>query len=129
MVTVKAKLKYLKIAPRKTRLLIDLIKGMPLNEAKAHISASSKKASVPLLKLLKSAESNALHNFKLESEDLYVSGASVDGGPVLKRYMPKARGRATIIRRRTSHVSIVLSEQQKKNQSQNDKSQTISKSK
>jgi len=115
MTEVKAKLKYLHIAPRKVRLLVNLIRGMSLKDAKAQVSVSSKKASLSLLKLLKSAESNARHNFKLEQDSLHIKEAKVDGGPVLKRYMPRARGRATIIRRRTSHVTIVLEEQKKNN--------------
>jgi len=113
MANASAKLKYLRLAPRKARLLTNLIKGMPLKEAKEQISASAKKTAPPLLKLLKSAESNARHNLKMEPDNLYVKEARVDGGPVLKRYMPRARGRATVIRRRTSHISLVLSEKNK----------------
>jgi len=113
MTKVTAKLKYLRIAPRKVRLLADLVRGMPLSKALLQIRFSGKKAATPFLKLLKSAESNAKHNAKLNSEDLRVEEVRVDGGPVLKRFMPRARGRATTIRRRTSHISVVLSEQQK----------------
>lgn len=114
MVEVKAQLKYLRISPRKARLLADLVRGMGLREAEAQIKYSAKKFALPLLKLLKSAESNARHDFRLEPENLCIKKITVDEGPVLKRYTPRARGRATTIRRRTSHVNVVLSEQQKK---------------
>ncbi|MBU1091633.1 50S ribosomal protein L22 [Patescibacteria group bacterium] len=119
MTEVNAKLKYLRIAPRKVRLLVDLIRGMSLGDAKTQVSVSSKKIAPPLLKLLKSAESNARHNFKLEPDNLRVKEAKVDEGPVLKRYMPRARGRATVIKRRTSHVTVVLGEKKKDNKSNN----------
>jgi large subunit ribosomal protein L22 len=110
MIDVKANLKYLHIAPRKVRLVAGLLRGKSLKEAKAQMSFSKNKASVPVLKLLKSAEQNARHNFKLETDNLRVKSVRVDEGPVFKRFMPKARGRATTIRRRTSHIAVVLSE-------------------
>jgi len=113
MVDVKAKLKYARIAPRKMRLLADLIRGLPLSEAKTRVGFSIKKSAKPFLKLLKSAESNAKHNYKLDSEGLFVKEVKVDDGPILKRYKPRMGGRATTIRRRTSHVSVSLSEKQK----------------
>ncbi len=112
MTNVSAKLKYLKLSPRKVRLLVDLIRGMDLKEAKTQISFSIKKSASPLLKLLNSAESNAKHNFKLDPENLYIKDIKVDDGPILKRWMPRARGRATMIRRRTSHVSMTLSDKE-----------------
>lgn len=113
MTNITAKLKYLRIAPRKVRLLADLVRGMSLKEAKIQMDFNKKKASEPFLKLLKSAESNARHNFKLDPENLFIKEIKVDEGPMLKRYMPRARGRATIIRRRSSHISLVLEEKQK----------------
>lgn len=110
MMEAGAKLRYLRVSPRKVRLLADLIRGLPLREAKLQLSSQSKRSAGPLLKLLKSAESNAKHNFKLNTDDLCVKEIKVDGGRMLKRYMPKARGRATIIRKRTSHISVVLGE-------------------
>ncbi len=107
---VKAQLKYLRIAPRKTRLLVDLIRGMTLKEAKMQLSGQTKKAVEPILKLLKSAESNAKNNFKMKTENLYIKEIKVDSGPTLKRHMPRARGRATKIRKKSSHISIVLAE-------------------
>ncbi|MBU1179199.1 50S ribosomal protein L22 [Patescibacteria group bacterium] len=114
MQEVTAKLKYLRIAPRKVRLLADLVRGMSLKEAKIQMDFNKKKAGGPFLKLLKSAESNAQRNFKLDTEGLYIKEIKVDEGPMLKRYMPRARGRATVIRRRSSHISLVLGERLKK---------------
>jgi large subunit ribosomal protein L22 len=108
MPEVTTRLRYLRAAPRKVRLLADLVRGMPLKEAKLQLEYENKNASLPLLKLLNSAESNATHNFKLDPEGLYIKEIRVDGGPVLKRYMPRARGRATPIRKKTSHVVVVL---------------------
>lgn len=113
MVEVSAKLRYARIAPRKMRLLADLVRGSDLREAEKQLDFSDKKGSRPLLKLLKSAESNAKNNFKMESDNLYIKEIKVDGGPVLKRWMPRARGRATMIRRRSSHISVILSEKDK----------------
>ncbi len=90
--------------------MADLIRGLALKEAKLQLLGQTKKAAVPLLKLLKSAESNAKNNFKMKSDDLYVKEIKVDSGPVLKRYMPRARGRATKIRKKSSHISIILAE-------------------
>lgn len=114
MIEVTAKLRYARIAPRKMRVLADLVRGVDLKKAKTQLGFNDKKSADPLLKLLKSAESNAKSNFKLETEGLYIKEIRVDGGPILKRWMPRARGRATMIRRRSSHVSVVLAERQKK---------------
>jgi len=114
MVKVNSNLKYLRIAPRKVRLLADLIRGMGLKEARLQLSFEKKRASAPLLKLLNSAEANAKHNFKTEGDNLFISEIKVNEGPILKRRMPRARGRATLIRKRTSHVSVVLDEKNKK---------------
>lgn len=114
MVDVKAKLKYLHIAPRKVRLVAGLIRGKSLKEAKLQVGFSNNKAALPILKLLKSAESSARHDFKLETDNLRVKEIRVDAGPILKRFMPRARGRATTIRRRTSHISLIIADFPKK---------------
>lgn len=114
-----AKLRYLRIAPRKARLVADLIRGINIKEAKLQLVGNLKKTAGPLLKLLNSAESNAKHNFKLNPENLYIKEIKIDQGPVYKRYMPRARGRATIIKRKTSHISIILGEQKKNIKSKN----------
>jgi large subunit ribosomal protein L22 len=111
MVEIKAELRYFRTAPRKVRLLADLIRGLPLKKAKTQLKFNPKAAAGQLLKLLNSAEANAKNNFKINnSENLFIKEIRVDEGPVLKRYMPRARGRATMIRRRTSHIKVVLQE-------------------
>lgn len=105
---VKAKLRYLRIGPRKMRLVVDLIRGRRALKAVETLSVLNKRAARPLLKLLKSAMANARHNFSLSEETLRVASVMVDGGPVLKRWMPKAHGRATPVRERTSHISLIL---------------------
>lgn len=107
---VKAKLNNLRIAPRKTRLVADLVRNKTVMEAESILNFTVKKASLPILKLLNSAVSNAKNNFQLDKENLFVSKITVDGGPMLKRWMPRARGRASEIMKRTSHVTLMLSE-------------------
>lgn len=112
---MKAKLNYLRIAPRKTRLVADLIRGMGVSEAKKQLIFSLKKSAQPILKLLDSALNNAKKNFNKEKiEDLYISEIMVNEGPSLKRSMPRAFGRAAEIRKRTSHIEIVLKEREEK---------------
>jgi large subunit ribosomal protein L22 len=113
MTLIKAHLRYLRIAPRKTRLIAELVKGMPVNVALKQLAFLAKRPAQPLLKLLKSAISNAKVNFRLDPENLYIKEFKVDEAPILKRYMPRARGRATVIRKRRSHITLVLSEREK----------------
>lgn len=105
---VKSSLKYLRIAPRKVRLVAELIKNKPVDVAAAILSVTNKKAALPLLKLLRSAVANAKHNFKLEANKLFVKSIRVDQGPMLKRWMPRARGAVNQIQKKTSHVWLVL---------------------
>lgn len=107
---VTAKLKYLRVGPRKARLVADLVRGKKVNKALELLSLTSKRAARPILKLVRSAVANAEHNFLLNKDNLKISAITVDGGPVLKRWMPKAHGRATPVRERTSHVNVVLEE-------------------
>lgn len=107
---IKASLNNLRMAPRKVRLVANLIKGLPIKEAKAQLKFLAKKASGPILKLLNSAIANAKNNFSLEENNLYVSKIYVDSGQVLKRWLPRAFGRATPIMKRTSHITIFLAE-------------------
>ncbi|PIZ95168.1 MAG: 50S ribosomal protein L22 [Candidatus Magasanikbacteria bacterium CG_4_10_14_0_2_um_filter_37_12] len=104
----KAKLRHLRVAPRKVRLLIDIIRGKKVEDALAQLKYSQKNAAKNLEKLLKSAIANADHNHKMKSETLIVKEAYVDGGPILYRWMPRAFGRASKIRKRTSHITLVL---------------------
>lgn len=114
MKEVTAKLSFLRMGPRKVRLVVDLIRGKKVLRALDTLSQLNKKASRPIKKLLESAIANAKHNFSLDAEDLKIEKISVDGGPMLKRWMPKAHGRATPVRERTSHINLILSVVEKK---------------
>jgi len=105
-----AKLNYLKIAPRKTRLVAHLIKGLPVNEAEAQLLVNPKRPSVAVLKLLRSAVANAKNNQKLDPANLFVKEIRVDQGPMLKRYLPRAMGRASGLQKKSSHITLVLGE-------------------
>jgi len=107
---VKAELKYLRIAPRKTRLVADLIRRKKIEEAQTILNFAVKKGTLPILKLLNSAVASAKNNFKLEPNNLYISKVTVDEGPKYKRWMPRARGSAYEIQKKTSHITIVLDE-------------------
>lgn len=107
---ITAKLKNLRRAPRKVRLVANLIKGMDAIQAENELKFSVKDSAKPLLKLLKSAVANAENNFHLEKNNLYISKITVDGGPGLKRWRPRAFGRAAQVIKRTSHINIVLAE-------------------
>jgi ribosomal protein L22 len=107
-VAVRARAKYVRTAPRKARLVIDHIRGKPVGEARAILVNTPRAASRDVLKLLDSAIANAENNHELVADELVVGGAYVDEGPTLKRYRPRALGRATRIRKRTSHMTITL---------------------
>lgn len=107
---VYAKLRYLRIAPRKVRLVADLLRGKTVEEAQNTLHFTAKRAAPPLLKLLKSAIANAKNNFRLEEKELYISKVLVDEGPKLKRWIARARGKADEIQKKTSHITIVLDE-------------------
>lgn len=106
--TAKATLNNLRIAPRKVRLLADLIRGRHVADALIQLKFSQKDAALPVMKLLRSAIANAEHNYQIDIETLVVKESYVDGGPILYRWMPRAFGRAGKIRKRTSHVTVVL---------------------
>jgi len=107
---VTAKLSYLRMGPRKVRLVADLIRGKKVVRALEILGLSKKSAARPLMKLLNSAVANAKNNNNLSMESLVVKTITVDGGPMLKRWMPKAHGRATPVRERTSHINLMLAE-------------------
>ena len=106
----KAKLSYLRISPRKVQIVLDLIRGKDVATAAAILMQTPKAASEPVLKLLKSAAANAENNHGMDPEKLYVSTCPVTPGPIIKRIMPRAQGRAYRINKRTSHITIVVSE-------------------
>ncbi len=108
--SITAKLRYLKISPRKVRLVADLIRKKNIEQAQALLSFTTKKAAKPVLKLLKSAAANAKNNFQLDELNLYISKIFVDEGPKMKRWKSRARGRVDQILKRSSHITIVLDE-------------------
>jgi len=112
MKTQTAKLNFLRIAPRKVRLVANLIKGMQAIEAEAQLLVNPKRAAESVLKLLRSAIANAKEK-KFDVEKLVVKEIRVDGGPMLKRFMPRAQGRAASIHKLSSHITIILEESEK----------------
>ena len=106
----RAYLKYLRISPRKVKIVLDLIRGKDADVAMAILKNTPKAASPELVKLLKSAIANADHNFQMDTANLYVSECFVCPGPILKRIRPRAQGRAYRILHRTSHLTIILDE-------------------
>lgn len=107
---ITAKLNHLRIAPRKTRLVVDLIRGKKASAAQSILMFTVKRGAEPILKLLNSALANARHNFHLSQDNLYIKKITVDEGPKIKRWMPRARGSAYEIQKKTSHITIVLDE-------------------
>lgn len=106
----KAIAKTVRIAPRKVRLVVDLVRGKSVAEAAAILRLTPKASSVVVEKVLKSAAANAVNNLKLDQSQLYIKQAFVDEGPTLKRYQPRAKGSGNSILKRTSHITIVLDE-------------------
>ena len=107
-VAVRAQAKYVRSAPRKARLVMDHIRGKQVAEARAILRHTPRAAATDIAKLLESAVANAENNFELDPGDLKVGRAFVDEGPTIKRYRPRALGRATPIHKRTSHMTITL---------------------
>jgi len=107
-VAVRAHAKYVRSAPRKARLVMDHIRGKEVAEARAILRHTPRSAATDIAKLLESAVANAENNFELDVDDLKIGRAFVDEGPTIKRYRPRALGRATRINKRTSHMTITL---------------------
>lgn len=107
---VKGSAKYLKITPKKMRLVVDVIRKMSVERAEAQLHFISRKASVLILKALRSVVASAEHNFNLKKDNLFIKKIIVNEGPALERWTPKAFGRATPIKKRTSHLEIILAE-------------------
>jgi large subunit ribosomal protein L22 len=103
-----AKARYVRVAPMKVRRVVDLIRGLPVDDAQAVLQFAPQAASEPVSKVLASAVANAEHNHQLRPDRLWVSAAYVDEGPTLKRFRPRAQGRAYRIRKRTSHITVVV---------------------
>ena len=106
--TAFARATHVRVTPMKARRVIDLIRDMPAQQALAVLKFAPQAASEPVAKVLASAIANADHNFSLDPETLVISRAYVDEGPTLKRFQPRAQGRAFRIRKRTSHITIEL---------------------
>ncbi|ABO48769.1 LSU ribosomal protein L22P [Desulforamulus reducens MI-1] len=106
----KAIAKFIRVSPRKARMVVDLIRGKKVEEALAILRYTPNKAAAAVTKVVKSAAANAEHNNDMDKEELVVSQIFVDQGPSLKRMMPRAMGRADIIKRRTSHITVVVSD-------------------
>ncbi len=107
-VLVQARARYVRTSARKARLVCDHIRGKDVAEARAILAFTPRAAAKPWLKLLESAVANAEHNHELVGEELRIASVHADEGPTLKRFRPRAMGRATRIRKRTSHLSITL---------------------
>ena len=112
MMKAKAVARYVRITPRKARLVIDLIRGKSVEEALAILRFTPRAASPIIEKVLNSAVANAEHNYNMDTNRLYVEQAFVDEGPTMKRYIARARGDAGRINKRTSHITVVVSEKE-----------------
>ena len=110
MTEVTAQLRSLHIAPRKVRLVVDRLRGKSITEAKKELSFRSKVSTIPLGKLIDSALANAKSNTDIKNpeESMYIKKINVDEGRPFKRYMPRARGRASMYKKRTSHITLIL---------------------
>ncbi len=108
----KAHLKYARISPRKVKIVCDLIRGKDTKAAMGILMQTPKAASELMLKLLKSAVSNAENNHNLDPDKLFVSETYANPGPIIKRMMPRAKGRGDRINKRTSHITIVVKEKE-----------------
>lgn len=111
--TQSATLRYLRMAPRKVRLLTSIVRGLSVNEAEAQLMHERRRAARPILKLLRSAVADARTTKQLSPGSLVVEDIRVDKGPMIKRFLPRARGTATPIHKVMSHVTIVLREETK----------------
>ena len=105
---VKAQARFVRVTPFKARRVVDLIRGLHVDEARRVLDFTQRSATVPVRKVLDSAVANAENNHQLLADDLVVSRAFVDEGPTLKRFRPRALGRAYRIRKRTSHITVIV---------------------
>ncbi|MBI4991928.1 MAG: 50S ribosomal protein L22 [Candidatus Harrisonbacteria bacterium] len=113
MTKVIAKLNHLHVAPRKVRLVASALKGLSVNEAEAQLLFRPQRSGKPLLQLLRSAIANAKNNYKLNTDNLFIESIRVDQGPMMKRFLPRAMGRATPIQKKTSHVLLIVEDREK----------------
>ena len=108
----KATTKYVRISPRKARAVVDLIRGKDANEAMAILQNIPRRGGAIIEKVLKSAVANAVNNFDMDEDTLYVAECYVDQGATMKRWRPRARGLATPIMKRTSHITVAVAERE-----------------
>ena len=108
---VVAKLNYTRMSPRKVKLVIDLVRGLSVQKAEEQLKHMSKQSAPVVLKLLASAVANATNNFKLDKQSLFIKTVTVNQGPVLKRFRPRAFGRAAGIRKPTCHIALIVSDE------------------
>ncbi|WP_366923258.1 50S ribosomal protein L22 [Metallumcola ferriviriculae] len=111
----KAVARYIRVSPRKVRQVANMIKGKDILEAQAVLKYTPKRGAGYIAKVLQSAVANAEHNYEMDPDNMYVANAYVDQGPTLKRFMPRAMGRADKIRKRTSHITVVVREKEEVN--------------
>ncbi|MDO5438481.1 MAG: 50S ribosomal protein L22 [Erysipelotrichaceae bacterium] len=107
---VKATAKTVRISPRRTRLVLDLIRGKDVKEALAILKFTPNRAAEIITKVVKSAAANATHNFQLDEEKLYIKACYANEGVTLKRFLPRAKGSASALNKRTSHITVVVEE-------------------
>ena len=107
-VLVRASARYVRVAPRKARLVADQVRGLQIDRARALLEFSPRSAAADIRKLIDSAASNAENNHELIADDMKIAEITVDEGPTLRRYRPRALGRATRINKRTSHIAVAL---------------------
>ncbi|MBN1255691.1 MAG: 50S ribosomal protein L22 [Deltaproteobacteria bacterium] len=108
---VTAKARYVRISPRKVRLVTELVKGKKVEEALSILAFTQKACAKTVTKLINSAVANAQQNNQMDVDTLVIKRIAVDGGPTLKRHIPRAMGRATMIRKRSSHITVVVDQQ------------------
>ena len=109
---VRAVAKYVRISPRKVRIVMDLIRGKSVADALAILKFTPKRGAVLIMKVLNSAVANAENNFDMDAENLFVTKCFVDQGPTIKRIHPRSRGQAFSILKRTSHITVIVSEKE-----------------
>lgn len=109
---VKATAKYVRVSPRKVRLVINAIRGKPVDEALAILRFLPNAAAKAVAKVVQSAAANAENNYQLEPDELYVARVYADEGPTLKRFRPRSRGRVSPILKRSSHITVVVDQKE-----------------
>jgi len=107
-----AQAKHVRQSPYKVRRVLDLVRGLPVDEARSVLEFTNRRSADTIKKVLNSAIANAEHNYALDADELFVAEAYADEGPTLKRWRPRARGRATRINKRTSHITIVVADEE-----------------